>query len=342
MRIEGLGGRRSWRGWRDFYSGEEVLCEYAALNLALLRMKRSVLREPLIAGKITQNFTLRGAREGRLIFAHGVIPEDLHCRHAGPLRKIKAYDGFPWEVDVAAILLAHTFDRCGRAQPQGHVRRPENVARHIAQRSRAEIEESPPAERQIILAVGPLLRDAQPQVPIERARYWRRSRRFFDSLRPSWAIRPGMHLCDVADCARPDHFRALARAFVRVALISHLRSHAVFLCGLHQLTAFPNGVRQRFLHVDVLARLHSGDCGGGVHVIGNGYDHGIEVRAFFVEHLPVISIFRGFWEGTENLGRAHFVHIAKRHDVFRLGASLDVAGRFAPGSDGCNVELLIR
>ena len=48
----------------------------------------------------------------------------------------------------------------------------------------------------------------------------------------------------------------LPRAFVRIALVAHLRGDFVFVGRVHQLARFPDGAGQRLLHVDVLAALH--------------------------------------------------------------------------------------
>src|SRR5439155_23197468 len=117
---------------------------------------------------------------------------------------------------------------------QGEIRRAQNVAGHIAQRAAAEIVEAAPVERLIKVAVlggvsfaarsvWSFFGDAEPGVPVERARYGVRGRNMRETLRPDRAVCPGVHFGHVADLARPDHFGGLARAFVRVALVAHLR-----------------------------------------------------------------------------------------------------------------------
>ena len=125
-----------------------------------------------------------------------------------------------------------------------------------------------------------------------------------------------MDFGDVADFARPDHLGALARAFVRVALVAHLRGDLVFVGRLHQLARFPDGAGQRLLHVDVLAALHAPHGGGGVHEIGDGDDDRVDVLVFLVEHLAEVFVLRSAFELLEFARGLLFIDIAQRDDVF--------------------------
>ena len=146
---------------------------------------------------------------------------------------------------------------------------PEDVARHIAQRAAAEIVEAAPVERLIEVAAersGSLRRPdvygrgcAAPshrsQSSVSGTR--RRRRNLGEALRPDRPVGPGVDFGDVADLAGPDHLRALAGAFVRVALVAHLRRDLILGGRLGEHARFPDGARQRLLHVDVLAALHA-------------------------------------------------------------------------------------
>src|SRR6185369_17681511 len=122
-----------------------------------------------------------------------------------------------------------------------HIHRPQDVARHIAQRAAAEVEEAAPVERIVETAasaaagtsgsrsrrVRPRLRDPQPQVPIE-CRWRSRFRRSLgDSLRPDRTIGPGVDFGYIADLAGPDDLRRDPRAVIRVALVAHLRGNLI-------------------------------------------------------------------------------------------------------------------
>ena len=63
-----------------------------------------------------------------------------------------------------------------------------------------------------------------------------------------------------------------------------------FLAVSDQQARFPDGARERLLHVDVLAALHAPDGRGGVHEIGNGDDDRVDVLAFLVEHLAEVFV----------------------------------------------------
>lgn len=151
-----------------------------------------------------------------------------------------------------------------------------------------------------------------------------------------------MYFGNVSDRAGPDHFCTLPRALVRVTLVAHLRSHSILFSSLQQFTAFPNRMRQRLLDVYMLAALHRVNCSRCMHVIRNCNDDRIDSVAARVEHLPVIFVLRNAWIAQEHLLGALFVHIAQRHDVFRFGASRNVALGFPAGSDRGNIELLVR
>ena len=162
-----------------------------------------------------------------------------------------------------------------------------------------------------------------------------------ETLRPDRAVCPGVHFGHVADLARPDHFGGLARAFVRVALVAHLRGDLVFVRRLHQLPRFPHRARERFLHVNMLAALHAPHGRGSVHEIGNGHDHGVDIIALFFEHLAEVFILCGLFVLLEGFGGMLFVHIAERDDVLRSTA-IDVARGLSSGADRGDVEFFVR
>ena len=114
----------------------------------------------------------------------------------------------------------------------------------------------------------------------------------------------------VADLAAPDHLGALPRAFVRVALVAHLRGHFVLVGGLHHHARFLDGAHQRLLRVDVLPALHAVDRRGGVHVVRNGHDHGIDAVAFLVQHLAEIFVLGRLLELLVDVRRLLVVHVA--------------------------------
>ena len=77
-----------------------------------------------------------------------------------------------------------------------------------------------------------------------------------------------------------------------------------------------------------------------MHVIRDGDDDGVNVLALLIQHLAEIFELRGAFVFLKSLGRPLIIHIAERHDVL-VGASLDVAGRFAARTNRGNVQLFI-
>ncbi len=234
---------------------------------------------------------------------------------------------------------------------QSQIRRAQNVAGHIAQRAAAEIVEAAPVERLIKVAVlggisfaarcvRPFFGDAQPDVPLECARSRVRRRNMRETLWPDRTVGPGVHFGDVADLAGPDHFGALPRTFVRIALIAHLRGDLIFVRRLHQLPRFPHRARERFLHINVLAALHAPHGCGSVHEIRNGHDDGVDIVGLFVEHLAEVFVFGGLFVLFEGCSGMLFVHIAERDDVLR-SAAIDVACGLASGADRGDVEFFV-
>src|SRR5205085_3271671 len=120
---------------------------------------------------------------------------------------------------------------------------------------------------------------AEPCLPIQVTGNGFGLRLDFGTLRPVFAgpVRPGVDFGDVADLAAPDDFGAFAGAGVGVALITHLRGHAVFRGGGRELLGLPNGTGEGFLAVDVFAPGHGPHGGGGVHVIGAGDENGVDI-----------------------------------------------------------------
>src|SRR5437773_720319 len=109
------------------------------------------------------------------------------------------------------------------------------------------------------------------------------------SLRPPTfgAIRPAMDFANLADRSGPNDFAQLAIAYARMTLVTHLRRDFVFTRGKGESASFINGVRKRFLAINVFAHRNGEHRSGRVMMIGRAYSDGIEFL-FFVEHDAVI------------------------------------------------------
>jgi hypothetical protein len=151
-----------------------------------------------------------------------------------------------------------------------------------------------------------------------------------------------MNFGDLADVSVPDHLGTLARAFVRVTLITHLRGDVVLGRRRAQLTGFPDGPDQRLLHVDVLVPLHAPDRSSGMHMVGSRHDDCVDAVAFLIQHLAEILVPPRVREAFKGLRGAHIVHVTERHDVFRERCRAEVRGALSSRADGREVEFLVR
>ena len=80
----------------------------------------------------------------------------------------------------------------------------------------------------------------------------------------------------------------------------------------------------------------------GVHVVGRGDDHRVDVLAFLVEHLAEVAEARRVGEALEGRGGAAVVHVAQRHDVLRRGGGAEIRSALAAGADGGEIQFLVR
>jgi len=119
-----------------------------------------------------------------------------------------------------------------------------------------------------------------------------------------------MHFGYIANLARPDNLASGPMPLVRVALVSHLSGNFVLEGRFGQQAGFPRSPRQWFLNVDVLAAFHAPESHSGVHVVGRGDDHGVDVFAFLVQHLAEVDIVRRFLKPLESGSALPRIHVA--------------------------------
>ena len=106
--------------------------------------------------------------------------------------------------------------------------------------------------------------------------------------------------------------------------------HAVVLARrLAHLVALVDGLRQRLLDIDVLARLAGQDGGAGVPVVGSGDDHAVDVLV--LEHPAKVFnerqlLLLGLADVVPHFGQDGVVDVA---ESLELGALLDGPQRHA-------------
>ena len=151
---------------------------------------------------------------------------------------------------------------------------------------------------------------------------------------------PDLHLGDLAQAARLDHLGGLLIVGPAPLLGADLHDAVVLAGGLDRGRPSPIEVRQRFLDVDVLARLAGVDRAQAVPVVVGGHDHRVDVLV--VQQLPVVAV------GGDGVvaGRLHalaeplLIQIADGDDprARALHVALHHAPSFAAAADQSEVD----
>ena len=149
----------------------------------------------------------------------------------------------------------------------------------------AKIPELPPCPEfhRIERLVG---RRSQPGLPVEIGRRRLTSGKLIDSSHAVIHEPEGFHKPHDAQGARGDDFFALDVVRPTALLGTGLHDPAALLDGLDLLGTFFEGVRHRFLEIDVLSRRERIDEHLFVPVVGGRDDHGLNI--FLIQELAVV------------------------------------------------------
>ena len=173
----------------------------------------------------------------------------------------------------------------------------EAVAAEIAHRSIAKVIPSPPIHRMIGVGLeGPHGGGSQPEVPVQIVRHRVAALGPRHTARPSVLRVPHMDLRDGSKEIGRNQLHAPSQVRRGTALVSRLRDDFGSFGKLPQLPGLGDRMREWFLAIHVLPRLHGRPADGSVPVVGSGNDHGID-RFFLLKQYAVILIQR-------RLGRA--------------------------------------
>jgi hypothetical protein len=145
---------------------------------------------------------------------------------------------------------------------------------------------------------------------------------------------------DRAEDAGLDQLDEPARPRVREALVAHLRRHFRRASCVGHPASLRHGVCEWLLAVHVLAEAHREERSRSVVVVGRRDGHGVDARAFLVEHLAVVLVPLRLREALVRLRGVRIVDVAERDDVL-AGAVADVDRPFPPDADAGDVELLV-
>ena len=175
---------------------------------------------------------------------------------------------------------------------------------------------------------------AEPEVPVKTSGDFVRSLRTVDTLGPHRAVGPNVKLLRFADHARVDDFYSTTQAFVRTALVSHLGRQLFLSCKIPHDTRFPDSLRERLLHVGMLAHRHGGNCGNAVAVVRGRNSHRIDLVLHLFEEFPEILVLFGLRKflafAAEHIG----IDIAQGRDFSPFARSvIGVAATFSPDPD---------
>ena len=216
------------------------------------------------------------------------------------------------------------------------------VAGHVSQGACAEGVPATPVERQVGGMVVNIFCRAQPEVPVQLRGNVEVTRGCGEGLRPYGTVSPYIDLAYFAQHAGVVHFFGLSDPVAGAALVAHLGDYFITFGGVCEQSGFKDVVGEGFLRVDVLAQLHSRQCGDGMDVVRRGYGAGVDVLFLFFQHFPEVLVVFCFWEALSGFGRAAVVHVAKRDDVhFRAGGEFfQVASPFAADADACDVQFI--
>ena len=146
----------------------------------------------------------------------------------------------------------------------------------------------------------------------------------------------------LADNAGLNHFHRTAQAVARAALVAHLRDDLLLGGEQAQVACFGDRVRERLLHVGVLAHLHGEARGWRVDVVGRGDDDGVEALAHLLVELAVVTVALRLRVFFEAFAQRVAVHIAERDDVrAALRTFVGVTGALAARTDDGDIHLVV-
>ena len=147
-----------------------------------------------------------------------------------------------------------------------------------------------------------------------------------------------MDLAHRADRAGLQPFTGLAEPFAGMTVVAHLGHEAGLLGDAGHHAGLLDGVGHRLLDVNVLAGAEGGQGDRGVHVVGRGDHHRVDVFALVEEHA-VVAVLLGLGERLEGAGGLDRIHVAKRNDILARHVA-EHAAALAADADARDVELL--
>ena len=293
--------------------------------LAVAAADQRVLRTVEDGGAAAHVQVLAGGKPcGTLRHQAAVVPVHLdfghgHLRHVVASREDELHalcrgSGLVQQQRRAALHLG----RIAQFQPLEHG--VQDMAGHVAQRTRTEIPPSAEVPRRIGGVVGTIGSRTDEGVPVHRLGDAHILLGTRQALRPDGTVGEGVHAAHLADLAVPDPFADLAHAFGRCALVAHLRGHLVLVGQLGQQARLVDGVGQRFFAIYVLAGGDGVGGDDGVRVVRRSDHHGIGRLEHLVVHLAVVVELLGRRITFENVVGVFPVDIAQADDVLALQA----------------------
>ena len=147
-----------------------------------------------------------------------------------------------------------------------------------------------------------------------------------------------MDLADRPDRPGLEPFARQPKPFARVAVVAHLRDQARLAGDARHDAGLLDRVGHRLLDIDVLPGAEGRHRDRGVHVVGRGDHHRVDVLPLVQEH-PIVAELLGLREGLEGARRLVRVDVAQGDDVLG-GHVADHAAALAADADPGDVQLL--
>ena len=277
-----------------------------------------------------------------------VIPDHLH-RAAIPLGRKFISDLCALGIKLFVLHRVITFrvrlDRGGHPKVKRPVGRVKHMTNPVANAAAAKRGITAPVKRQISRVIGALGGGAKPLIPVQPLGHLvllGLQGTLFANLAVDIleGIAPRMHLGDLPNRARPDQFTKKADMIRGMPLVADLRDYLFLQGSRAQRPHLGDRMCQRLLRVNMFAapdRPHDGDC---VRVIRRRHQHGVDLVADGIVHLPKILEALGLREFLERPGGTPVVHIAQRHDVLP-GHRAEVGSSAPATADGGNANLVV-
>ena len=224
------------------------------------------------------------------------------------------------------------------AQAEGPVGNIEGVAAPVSCFTSAEVPPESPVVWAVGWAIGPCLCRPQPEIPDQLlGDRWKIG---WDRRHPPASSLKRIDLRYLPDHAALDRLNRAAHPGIGVALVSKLGSYLHPAGDPCQFPAFPGGVRQGLLAVDMFSHQHGLPCRVKVRMIGSTNYHGVDGLLHLIEHPAEITVLPGLRKARPVLTGPLLVHVTDGHDILSSYPS-EISSSLPSYPDAGYVKLIV-